>query len=83
MNLKDKKFRPKSCFNPRIKDAIIEPYLSCLEEKLLDIEIHSKKYNNLIKVERDALYSLKYDPSIIIKGAGKGSVIVVWDREDY
>ena len=32
------KFRPKSSFNPRDKDAIIENYLSCLEERLLDIQ---------------------------------------------
>ena len=37
-------------------DLIIETYLSCLEERLLDIEIPSK---NLINDERDALYSLK------------------------
>ena len=49
----------------------------------MDIEIPSKRYNNLTKDERDALYSLKDDPSIIIKGADKGSVIVVWDIEDY
>ena len=36
------KFRPKSSFNPRNKDAIIETYLSCLEERSLDIEILSK-----------------------------------------
>ena len=65
------KFRPKSSFNPRNKDAIIENYLSCFEERLLDIEITSKRYNNLTKDERDALYSLKDDPSIIIKGADK------------
>ena len=29
------------------------------------------------------MYSLKDDPSIIIKGADKGSVVLVWDREDY
>ena len=63
------KFRPKSSFNPRNKDAITETYLSCLEERLLDIEIPSKRYNNLTKNEQDALYSLKDDPSIIIKGA--------------
>ena len=55
------KFRPKSSFNPRNKDAIIETYLSCLEERLLDIEIPSKRYNNLTKDQRDALYSLKDD----------------------
>ena len=77
------RFRPKSSFNPRNKDVIIETYLSCLEERLLDIEIPSKRFNNLTKKEREALYSLKGDPSIIIKGAGKSSVVVVWDGEDY
>ena len=57
--------------------------LSSLEEKLLDIEIPSKRYNDLTKDVCDALYSLKDDPSIIIKGADKGSVVAVWDRDDY
>ena len=61
------KFRPRSSFNPRNKDDTIETYLSCLEERLLGIDIPSKRYNNLTKDERDALYSLKDDPSIIIK----------------
>ena len=77
------KFRPKSSFNPRHKDVIIETYLNCLEERLIDIEIPSKRFNNLTNEEREALYSLKDDSSIIIKGADKGSVVVVWDREDY
>ena len=77
------RFRPKSSFNPRNKDAITDTYLSCLEERLLDIEIPSKRFNNLTNEEREALYSLKNDPSIIIKGADKGFVVVVWDREDY
>ena len=37
------KFRPKSSFNRRNKDATIETYLSCLEERLLDIEIPFKR----------------------------------------
>ena len=36
-------FRPKSSFNPRNKDTIIETYLSCLEERLLGIQIPSKR----------------------------------------
>ena len=47
-------------------------YLSCLEERLLDSEIPSKRLNNLTKEEWEALYSLKDDRSIIINGAGKG-----------
>ena len=70
-------------FNPRNKDVIIETYLSCLEERLLDIEIPSKRFNNLIKDWHDALYNLKDDAAVIIKGADKGSVVVVWYKEDY
>ena len=29
------------------------------------------------------MYSLKSDNTIVIKGADKGSAVVVWDREDY
>ena len=74
--------RSKSFFNPRNKDTIIETYLSCLEERLLDIEIPSKRQNNLTKEERDTLYSWR-DSTLIIKGADKGSIVVVWDKEDY
>lgn len=52
-------------------------------ERLLDIEIPSKTYNSLTKEECDASYSLKGDPSIIIKGANKGSVVASLYREDY
>ena len=65
------------------KDVIIETYLICLEERLLDIEIPSIRFNNITKEEREALYSLKDDPSIMIKGADKVSLVAVWDREDY
>ena len=76
------KFRPKSTFNPRNKD-VIETYLSSLEERLFNIDIASKRFDNLTKEERNALYNLRDDPTIIIKGADKGSAVVVWDREDY
>ena len=41
------KFRPNSTFNPWNKDTVIETYLSSLEERLLDIDISSKRFNNL------------------------------------
>ena len=59
------RFRRKSSFNPRNKDVIIETYLNCLEERLLDTEIPSKTINHT-KEERGALYGLKADRSIII-----------------
>ena len=37
------KFKPKSTFNPRSKDAAIEIYLSSLEEKLMTTEIPKDK----------------------------------------
>ena len=41
------------------------------------------RFKNLTKEEREAWYSLKDGATIIIKGADKCSVVVVWDREDY
>ena len=78
-----KKFKPKSTFNPKYKDVIIETYLSSSAENLLDIYIPKDKFNNLSEKERDALYSLKNDNTIVIKGGNKGSRNIVWDREDY
>ena len=77
------KFRPKSTFNSRDKDTVIEAYLSSREERLLSAGMSSKRFNNLTKKELNSLYNLRGDPSIIIKGPNKGSTVVVWDREDY
>ena len=46
-------------FNPRNNDVVIETYLSCLQESLIDIDVPSKTFNNLSKEERNATYSLK------------------------
>ena len=74
-------FKKKSKFNPK-GDAAIEMYLSRLEEEILSLD-GKISYSNLTKGERNALYLLRDDPSIIIKEADKGSAVVVWDREDY
>ena len=76
-------FKTKSTFKPRNKDNAVEIYLSSLEEKLFKTEVPKDKFNNLTKGERDALCNLKNDKTIVIKGADKGSAVVVWDREDY
>ena len=70
-------------FNPRNTNTVIETYLTSLEERLLGINISSKRFNNLTKEERNALHNLIDDPTIVIKGADKVSAVVVWDREDY
>ena len=76
-------FKPKSKFNPRNKDAAIELYLSSLEEKLMKVDVPKDKFKNLTNSERKASYDLKNDKSIVIKGADRGSAVVVWDREEY
>ena len=77
------KFKPIPTFNPRNKDAVIKTYLSYLKERLLDTEIPFKRFNNLTKNKRNAMYSPKDDKSIIIKDADKGLAVIVWDRENY
>ena len=52
------KFRPKSKFNPQNKDTVIETYRSWLEKRLLDIDISSKRFDNLTREERNASYNL-------------------------
>ena len=74
--------RPKSIFNPKRKDAAIEIYLSRLEWEIFSLD-KNFKYSNLTKEERQAIYFLRDDTSIIIKEADKGSGIVVWDKEEY
>ena len=49
----------------------------------MKIKIMKGKFNNLTKGERSALYSLKNDKTVAIKGAGKRSAFVVWEKEDY
>ena len=53
-----------------------------MEEKILSLD-EKISYSNLTKEERNALYLLCHDPYIITKEADKGTVMVVWDREDY
>ena len=61
------RFKRKSVFNRRNKDGVFEAYLSCFKDMLLNIEILSKRFNNLTKDERNTMNSLKDDKSIIIK----------------
>ena len=46
--------------------------MSSLEEKLMTLEIRKDKYNNLTKKERQALYDLKNEKNIFIKGVIRG-----------
>ena len=54
-----------------------------MEDEILNISAHGSKYSNLAPDEQEALRNLSRDDSIVIKGADKGSAVVVWDKEDY
>ena len=75
-------FKQKSKFNPSKNDAAIEFYLSQLEEEILSTD-EKNLFSNLTKGERNALYSLRDNTSVVIKEVDKESDVVVWDREDY
>ena len=42
-----------------------------------------RDFSNLSIGERQTLYDLKSDKTIVIKEADKGSAVVVWERENY
>ena len=73
--------KKKSKFDPKRKQEAIELYLSRLEEEISSLD-YKVRYSNLKKGERDAVYSLKNENSVIIKEADKGSAVFVWNRED-
>ena len=56
-----------------------------VEEEIMNVakNNHPENFDNLTREEREALRNLISDKSIIIKGADKGSAVVVWDRADY
>ena len=49
----------------------------------MQIDEQGQNYPNLTKKEREAMKELMNDCDIIIKPAGKGSGIVIWDTQDY
>lgn len=52
--------------------------LSPLEQNLLDIDIPKEKFDKLRQEERDALYFLKININLVIKGVGKGSGVLLY-----
>ena len=57
-------------------------YLNRLQEGICSLD-KKFSYSVLAKEEKQAIYSLSDDTSIIIREADKGSRIAVRDREDY
>ena len=58
-------------------------FLSGVEKELFSDEMNDSTQSNLSGDEWKALRNLADDRSIVIKGADKGSSVVIWDREDY
>ena len=76
-------FRPKSAWKPPTGHPNLEVFLSCVEHELFKDTETPLRYFNLTSEEWRAIRSLADDRNIVIKKADKGSVVVVWDRNDY
>ena len=54
-----------------------------LKNKIIICNLDDPSQSNLSAKEWEALRNLASNCSIVIKGADKGSSVVVWDRADY
>ena len=61
----------------------MEVFLSKVQSDLFKAIEKPLGYSSLSKEEWDAIGSFTDDGNIVIKGAEKGSCVVVWDRKDY
>ena len=75
-----RKLRLEWYFRNDERDLITNPFK---KKSKFNPKNSNSKYSNLTKEERNAIYSLRDDNTIIIKEADKGSGIVVWYRKDY
>ena len=75
-------FRSKSSWLPPKCHASLEIFLSQLEKELFTNDLDEPSRSNLFAEEWKALRNLALDRSVVIKGADKGSSVVVWDRAD-
>ena len=48
----------------------------------MNIKIPKEKYNNLISKKQEALYDLKNNKNIALKGTEKVPAVVFWDKEN-
>ena len=76
-------FRPKSVWKPPKGYASLEVFSSRLEKELFSDDHTKSTQSNLSDDEWKALRSLAADKTVVMKGADKGSSVVVWDRSDH
>lgn len=75
-------FREKSTRTPKEVDPALDLFLKTLENRILSIKADGYNYSNLTVDEKLALRNLKGYADIVIKGADKGSAIVVWGGKE-
>ena len=76
-------FTPKSSWKPPTGHPNIKVFLSELEQQIFKIVDSKLGYSNFSKEEWQAMRTLVDGRSVVIKKAGKGSTVAVWDRNDY
>ena len=75
-------FRRTSAWQPPRASPPIESYIASLPNRLSQIEL-KPFIPNLTRVERTAVNQLERDHSLVVRGADKGAVVVVEDRQQY
>ena len=76
-------FTLKLSWKPSTGHPNLEVFLSELEKEIFKIVDSKLGYSSFSKEEWQVMRALADDRSIVIKKAGKGSTVVVWDRNDY
>ena len=78
---KTRAFKSKPRWKPPKRHVSLEVFLSCVEKELFSDEMNNSTQKNLSAEEWKALRNLANDRSLVVKGADKGSSVVVWDRD--
>ena len=73
----------KSTWNPPKGSPALELFLNKVKEDIFSVLPRRPKKFNLNREEYLTMRSLQNDRSVIIEPAGKGSAVVVSDRQDY
>ena len=80
----DIKFREKSTWTPpKNRDAAIETYLKAVETDAWRLTRSTKRKDNLLPSEPQALKQLRARSDITIKPVDKGSATVVMSKDSY
>ena len=86
-DMKYNPFKNKSKWTPPPnRDIVLEAYIQAVRRdvrKSLDETPKRRCIDNLTKLERKAMSSLRTREDIIIKWADKGSATIVMSKEDY